>query len=131
MVVKQFFIVLAALFLGYIVSAALHLPIPANVIGFALLFAALCLRVVKNHHVDKVSNFIIKYLAIFFVVPTVGVMEYFDLIGKQFFHIVFPLFLSIIIGFLTAAKVTELTIRLGERRKMKGKGANAGGSHVE
>ena len=131
MIVKQFFITLAALFLGYIVSEGLHLPIPANVIGFALLFAALCFGVIKYHHVDKVSNFIIKYLAVFFVVPTVGVMKYFDLIGKQFFSIVLPLFLSIIIGFLTAAKVTELTIRITERRKLKGSGGNAGGGNVE
>jgi holin-like protein len=131
MILKQFFIVLSALFLGYVISMGLHLPIPANVIGFALLFAALCLKIVKNHHVDKVSNFIIKYLAVFFVVPTVGVMQYFDLIGKQFFHIVFPLFFSIIIGFLTAAKVTELFIKLGERKQTKTKGNGMGGGHVE
>ena len=119
MILKQSFVILSAMFLGYIITAFFHLPVPANVLGFILLFAGLCLGIVKIHHVDRVSDLIIKYLAVFFVVPTVGVMQYFDLIGKQFFHIALPLFLSIIIGFLTAAKVTDLFIHLGEKRQLK------------
>ena len=125
MVLKQLFIILSALFLGYALSIAVHLPIPANVIGFAILFAALCMGIVKLHHVDRVSDFIIKYLAVFFVTPTIGIMQYFDLIGEQFMHIVVPLMASILIGFFVAAKVTELFIRLAERNRIKkGLGGN-------
>lgn len=119
MILKQLFIILSALFLGYAVSIAVHLPIPANVIGFAILFAALCLGIVKLHHVDRVSDFIIKYLAMFLVTPTVGIMQYFDLIGEQFLHIIVPLMASILIGLFVAAKVTELFIRLAERNRIK------------
>jgi len=128
MILKQLFIILSALFLGYALSIALHLPIPANVIGFAILFAALCMGIVKLHHVDRVSDFIIKYLAVFFVTPTIGIMQYFDLIGEQFLHIVVPLLASILIGFFVAAKVTELFIRLAERNRIK---QGLGGSDVE
>ena len=128
MILKQLFIILSALFLGYALSTAFHLPIPANVLGFALLFAALCIGFVKLHHVDRVSDFTIKYLAVFFVVPAVGIMQYLDLIGAQFFKIAVPLMLSILIGFFTAAKVTELFIRMGER-KAAGKGI--GGNDVQ
>lgn len=128
MILKQLFIILSALFLGHALSAAFHLPIPANVLGFALLFAALCLGFVKLRHVDRVSDFIIKYLAVFFVTPTVGIMQYFDLIGAQFFQIAVPLMLSILIGFFTAAKVTEIFIRIGGR-KQTGKGM--GGSDAQ
>ncbi|HYE68233.1 MAG TPA: CidA/LrgA family protein [Anaerovoracaceae bacterium] len=119
MVLKQVFIILSALFLGYAVSIVVHLPIPANVIGFALLFAALCMGIIKLHHVDRVSDFIIKYLAVFFVTPTIGIMQYFDLIGEQFLHIIVPLMASILIGFFVAAKVTELFIQLAERNRIK------------
>lgn len=119
MVLKQLIIILSALFLGYALSSALQLPIPANVLGFALLFAALCLGFVKLRHVDKVSDFIIKYLAVFFVTPTIGIIQYFDLIGKEFLKIAVPLMLSILIGFFVAAKVTELCIVLGEKRRIK------------
>lgn len=131
MILKQLFVILSALFLGYVLSLAFHLPIPANVLGFAILFVALCLGIVKIHHVDKVSDFIIKYLAVFFVVPTVGVMKYFDLIGKQFYHIVLPLFVSIIIGFFIAAKVTELFINFGEKKRLKSERGEIGGSDVK
>jgi len=128
MILKQLFIILSALFLGYALSIGLRLPIPANVIGFAILFAALCMGIVKLHHVDRVSDFIIKYLAVFFVTPTIGIMQYFDLIGEQFLHIVVPLLVSILIGFFTAAKVTELFIRLAERNRIK---KGLGGSDAE
>lgn len=127
MILKQLFLILSALFLGYALTLTVHLPIPANVVGFALLFAALCFGFVKLRDVDKVSDFIIKYLAVFFVTPTVGIMQYFDLIGEQFFHIMVPLLASILIGFFTAAKVTELFIRIGERNRIKkGLGGNDG-----
>lgn len=128
MILKQLFLILSALFMGYAMSLMVHLPIPANVLGFALLFAALCFGIVKLQHVDKVSDFIIKYLAIFFVTPTVGIMQYFDLIGEQFIHILVPLLASILIGFFTAAKVTELFIRLAERNRLK---KGLGGSDAE
>lgn len=119
MILKQLFTILSALFLGYALSMAFHLPIPANVLGFAILFAALCFGIVKLRHVDRVSDFIIKYLAVFFVTPTVGIIQYLDLIGEQFLYIAVPLLASILIGFFTAAKVTELFIRFGERIRMK------------
>lgn len=119
MILKQLFVILSAFFLGYALTIAFHLPVPANVLGFVILFAALCLGVVKLHHVDRVSDFIIQYLAVFFVTPTVGIIQYLDLIESQFFSIAVPLMASIIIGFFTAAKVTELFIRIGEKNKMK------------
>lgn len=128
MVLKQLFIILSALFLGYALAGAFHLPIPANVLGFAILFAALCFGAVKLHHVDRVSDFIIRYLAVFFITPTVGIMQYFDLIGEQFLRIVVPLLLSILIGFFVAAKVTELFIGVSERRRLR---KGLGGSDVE
>ncbi len=117
--VKQFFFILISLFLGYLLNIGLHIPIPANVLGFGILFFSLWVGIVKQPQVDKVSNFIIKYLAVFFVVPSVGVMQYLGLIGEQFFHIICPLFASIFFGFLTSAKVTEACISYGEKKTKK------------
>lgn len=128
MILKQLSIILSALFLGYALTMAFHVPVPANVLGFAVLFAALCFGVIKPHHVDRVSDFIIQYLAVFFVAPAVGIMQYFDLIGEHFFSITVPLMASIIVGFFTAAKVTELFIRIGEKNKIK---KGLGGSNAE
>ncbi|HWQ79573.1 MAG TPA: CidA/LrgA family protein, partial [Anaerovoracaceae bacterium] len=110
-VIKQCFIILSMFFLGNVIAETLHLPIPGNVLGFALLFAALCGKVVKLHQVEKVSDHITGNLALFFVVPIVGIMVHKDLIKDQFAYIFIPLAVSILIGFFTAAKVTELLIR--------------------
>lgn len=117
MIVKQFFIVLSALFIGYTLSTSLHLPIPSNVLGFVILFTALCLGVVKLKHIESLSDFIIKYLSVFFVVPTVGIMVYFELIGQQFIKILLPLMISIILGFFVAAKVTEIIINYQDKKR--------------
>lgn len=114
---NQCFIILAALFLGNLTTKILHLPIPANVVGFILLFGALCFRVIKLSHVERVSDIIINNLALFFVVPSVGIMVHFDLIKENFIEIFVPLLLSILVGMFTAAKVTEVLIHLMDKHK--------------
>lgn len=128
MIIKQFFMVLAVLFLGYVISS-LGLPIPANVLGFLILFVLLLTGLVKVKHVDKVSDFIIEYLSLFFVVPSVGIMLYLDLISSQLVKILIPLMTSIILGYFVAAKVTEICINYRERKKLKGKNLAGGDSY--
>lgn len=131
MVIKQFFIILSALFMGYVLSTALNLPIPSNVLGFLILFISLCIGVIKVKHVDKVSDFIIKYLSLFFVVPTVGIMVHFELISSQFVKILVPLMVSIILGYFVAAKVTEVCINFGQRKKIDTEKNGLGGGEHE
>ena len=131
MIIRQFFIILAALFIGYSISVIFHPPIPSNVMGLVILFAALCIGVIKEKQVDKVSDFIIKYLAVFFVAPTVGIMQYFKLIGSQFLYIIFPMILSIIMGLFIAAKVTEIIIRIGEKKELSADKKGLGDGNVK
>lgn len=110
MYMKQFLILLTALFAGYIASEGFGLPLPSNVIGLLLLLLALITGLVKLKDVEDTADFIIKHLALFFVAPTVGLMLYFNLIGESFLQITLPLFGSIIVGFFVAGKVTQLAI---------------------
>ncbi len=131
MIIKQLFIILAALFLGHSVAIIFNIPIPSNVMGLVILFTALCIGIIKIKQVDKVSDFIIRYLAVFFVAPTVGIMQYFELIGNQFFYIIVPLILSILIGFFIAAKTTEIIIRIREKGELSAGGKGLGGEDVK
>ncbi len=116
MIIKQSFILLVLYFLGTVITELLRLPIPGNVLGFAVLFAALCLKIVRLRHIEKVSDHIVNNLALFFVVPIVGITAHKDLIANQFAYIFIPLAVSILIGLFTAAKVTELLIRREETK---------------
>ncbi len=110
MIIKQFLIILGALFIGYEITALTAIPIPANVMGLILLFLALLAGLVKLKDVQATAEFILKYLAFFFVVPTVGIMVYFDLLAAEALKIFIPLLLSILLGLFTAGKVTEFFI---------------------
>jgi holin-like protein len=111
LIIKQFLIILGALFIGYEITTLTAVPIPANVMGLVLLFLALLAGLVKLKDVQATAEFILKYLALFFVVPTVGIMVYFDLLASEAMKIFIPLILSILIGLFTAGKVTEFFIR--------------------
>jgi holin-like protein len=110
MFVKQFLIILTSLFLGYFISTSTHLPLPSNVIGLVLLFLLLVFGLVKLQWVEATAEWILKYLALFFVVPTVGIMVHFDRLSKEAVQIFVPIILSIIIGLFVSGKVTELLI---------------------
>jgi holin-like protein len=115
-IAKQFSIILAVTFLSYELSSVFHIPIPYNVIGFIILFFALCSGIIKEHHIDRVCDFIIKYMALFFVVPIVGVIEYVDLFKTQFVEILLPLIVSILLGLFVAGKVTDFLVERGKQR---------------
>lgn len=76
----QFFIILVFTLAGEALQALLPLPIPASVYGLVLLFAALCLGVVKLSQVKEAGNFLTSLLPLLFVSPVAGVLENWGLI---------------------------------------------------
>ena len=110
-VVKQFSIILSALFIGYFLERFFKIPMPANVLGMIILFLALYIKIIKLEDVKEVGDFIIKHLAIFYVVPSVGIMVYLDLLKTNFLVIIVPVLISIVLGFFVAGKVTEIMIK--------------------
>ena len=74
--------------IGEGLSAWLKLPIPGNVIGMALMLLALSAGWVKLDWLQEAADLLLRYLALFFVPAGVGVMLYFDLIGREWLPIV-------------------------------------------
>lgn len=85
--VRGFALLLALQFAGEMLSRGLGLPIPGNVIGMGLLVLALSLGVIKVEWVREAADLLLSHLALFFVPAGVGVMVYFDLIGRQWLPI--------------------------------------------
>lgn len=75
-------------FVGEILSDLLGLPIPGNVLGMALMLLALMVGVVKEESLREAAELLLAYMALFFVPAGVGVMLYFDLIGREWLPIV-------------------------------------------
>lgn len=81
-------ILLALQFLGEGLSRGLSLPVPGNVLGMGLLLLALWAGIVRVEWVEEAAELLLSHLALFFVPAGVGVMVYFDLIGRQWMPIV-------------------------------------------
>lgn len=70
------------------VAVLFALPIPGNVIGMALMLLALSVGWVKLDWLQDAADLLLSYMAMFFVPAGVGVMLYFDLIGREWLPIV-------------------------------------------
>ena len=94
-------------------AAAAGLPIPGNVLGVMLLFALLCLGVLKLKHVEMAADFLLKHLVFFFVPIAVGLMEW----GQVFHDYGLTLLLAIVVSaVLPLLAVGGLSQLLGKRR---------------
>lgn len=80
---SQLFIILAFTLAGEALGLLIPLSIPASVYGLVLLFAALCLKIVKVEQIKDVGGFLTSILPILFVSPAVGILESWSLIRPQ------------------------------------------------
>ena len=110
---SQFLIILGFTFLGEALQRILPLPIPASVYGLTLLFAALCLGLVKLGQVKDAGGFLTSVLPLLFVAPTVGIVEYWALIRDQILPIALLLIGSTALTFGIAGKVTGFFLKKG------------------
>lgn len=104
-------------FVAELLHFIVPLPIPASVYGMVILFALLCLGIVKLGDVEDVADWILSVMPIFFIAPTVGLIEAFGDIEGQ----VIPLVLICLISTVVVTSVTGLIaqgiIRLRKEKK--------------
>jgi len=110
---SQFLIILGFTFAGEALQRIIPLPIPASVYGLLLLFGALCLGLVKLEQVKETGHFLASILPILFVAPTVGIIEYWDLISAKLLPIALILFSSMVLTFGIAGRVAQGLSRKG------------------
>ncbi len=90
-------IIFICLLLGESVAHVLHLPIPGNVIGMVILTMSLMLGIVRLEQVKPVADGLLKYLALLFVPPGVGLLLYGDLLKASWLAIGVSLVVSTVI----------------------------------
>ena len=104
---SQFLIILGFTFAGEALQRIIPLPIPATVYGLLLLFAALCLGLVKLEQVKETGHFLASILPVLFVAPTVGIVEYWGLIADKLLPIALILIGSTVLTFGIAGRITQ------------------------
>lgn len=84
------------------------LPVPGNVIGMVLLAAALGLGVVPLASVERVADWLLEHLGLFFVPPGVGLMLHWGLIRREWL----PIAVALVMSTFAVLTVTGLVARL-------------------
>lgn len=110
---SQFLIILGFTLAGEALQRLIPLSIPASVYGLVLLFAALCLKLVKVEDVEDAGAFLRSILPMLFVSPTVGIAEHWDLLAGNLLPILLLLLGSTIVVFGIAGRVTGFFLKKG------------------
>lgn len=110
---SQFLIILGFTLAGEALQRLIPLPIPASVYGIALLFAALCLGLVKTEQVKEAGGFLTSILPVLFVSPTVGIVENWDLIRPNLLPICLLLAATTVLTFGFSGRITQAVMKKG------------------
>lgn len=113
---SQFLIILVISFLGEILQRLIPMPIPASVYGIVLLFAALCLKIVKLEQIKEVGGFLSSILPVLFVPPVVGILENWALIKDSVVAIVLLAAATTVITFFLSGRIAQWIAGKGENR---------------
>ena len=111
----QLAIIFGISFLGEVLNAILPLPIPASVYGLGILFALLCTKIIKLEQVENVSEYLMAIMPIFFIEPTVGIMNSYGLVKGK----IVALFIACFLSFVAVVGVTGLVSQTMIRRNRK------------
>lgn len=109
----QFLIIMGFTLAGEALQRLIPLPIPASVYGLALLFLALCLKLVKVEQVKETGGFLTSILPILFVSPAVGIVEDWALIRDDLLPILLLLVASTIAAFGISGRITQAVLKKG------------------
>jgi holin-like protein len=104
---SQFLIILGFSFLGEVLQRLIPLPIPASIYGLILLFAALCLKLIRVEQVADAGAFLRSILPMLFVGPAVSILENYGLIADRIGSIALVLVVTTVLTFGITGLVTK------------------------
>ncbi len=108
---KQFGIILAASFLGELLSRLIPLSIPASIYGIVFMFIGLCLHWIPWDAVQETSAFLIDILPLMFIPAAVGLMDSWQEIRTAWVQYTVITVISTIAVIAVSGLVTQAVIR--------------------
>lgn len=103
----QFLRITAFTLAGELLQRLIPLPVPASVYGIILLFAALCIGVVRVEQVKDTAGFLISILPILFVPTAVGILGNWAMIRDDVIALFLLALLSTVATFGIAGRITQ------------------------
>jgi holin-like protein len=105
---RAFFLILCAQGIGALAVRFAHVPLPDAVIGLLLFFVYLVGRKGPGDAIEGTSNLLLRYLPLFFVPASVGVMQYGALLDKYWLSLTVTLSVSVVATMVVTIGVARL-----------------------
>jgi holin-like protein len=110
---SQFLIILGFTLAGEALQRLIPVNIPGSVYGLVLLFASLCLGIVKLEQVQETGKFLITLMPVLFVAPAAGILENWGLIQPRLLGILLITVAATVLTFGISGGITRFLIRKG------------------
>lgn len=115
--VNQLMLILGISFVGELLNYFLPFPLPASVYGLVILFLCLLTGIVKLSQVEDVSQYLIAVMPIFFIEPSVGLIESLGIVGNSILTIFLASLLSTVAVFAATGLSAQAVIRYQKKKK--------------
>ena len=117
---RAFVVIVCFQFAGEALSRFAGLPVPGPVVGLALLVLAALAWPALQREVEEVADLLLRHLSLLFVPAGVGVLQYLDLLRREWL----PLLAVIVIS--TALTLAVSALAFAAMAKRGGRGGDAG-----
>ncbi len=105
--IKSLIYIFCFLFLGELIHYFFNIPIAGNIIGMLLIFLALFFKIIKLEDVKPASDFLVKYLVVFFIPYGVGLMVYANLIAAYWIPVSVAVILSTLLSLYATGAIYQ------------------------
>jgi len=116
---REFMLIFTINYVGILLSKILHLPLPGTIASLLLLFLMLQFKVLKLEKIENAGNFLLLNMTIFFMPPTVKIIDSYELLEKDLFKIIVIIIVSTFLTMGITGKVVQLMIDFKERKEKK------------
>ncbi|MBR3601535.1 MAG: CidA/LrgA family protein [Lachnospiraceae bacterium] len=116
----QLAIIFGVSFAGELLNAILPLPVPASVYGLVIMFLLLCTKIVKLEQVENVAELLMSIMPLFFIEPTVGIMNSYGLVKGKIIPLFIACFLSFVVVMIVTGLISQAIIRIQHKDKKSG-----------
>lgn len=93
------------------------LPVPASVYGLVILFLLLCLKIIKLPQIEDAADWMLSIMPIFFIAPSVALVNSFESVKGQVIPFVVTCFLSTIVVTVVTGMISQGIIRMRQKKK--------------
>lgn len=116
-IIIQIGIVFGICLVGQLIASVLPVAVPGSVIGLLLLFLLLYLKVLKPHHIERKSDFLLKNMAFFFIPAGVGILNSYKSLQGEILPLLMVIAITTVLTFAAAAWTVQAVMRLQEKRR--------------